>query len=240
VEGSIFVDVCAGPGTFTVALMKRISPDLARSIHFIVSDFAEGMVNEARTAVQAFLPDCTNVDFEVIDVQDITLATESADVISHMFGYFVPDRSKAFTEVYRLLKPGGTAVIGTWKYAGMAPLLNDFLVHLGKNAIPKALEVVHSCADGDAFYSELLGYGYSEVTVHENERVFELGFEDHDALLGMFANPMISKELTDFTNDHLLSEWNKFLRSVNLKFPVDLERNILFVKYIGNLVICVK
>ena len=68
----------------------------------------------------------------------------------------------------------------------MAPLLNDFLVYLGRDPIPKALELVHSCADGDVFRAELFGYGYSEVTVHENERVFELGFEDHDAIFTIF------------------------------------------------------
>lgn len=239
-EGSKLLDVCAGPGTFTMAVIKRTGQDFARSIQFVVSDFAQGMVDAARNAIQECLPENTNVEFRVIDVQDIPIPAGSADVISHMFGYFVPDRHKAFNEVCRVLKPGGTAVIGPWKYAGMAPLLNDFLLHLGKESIPKAIEMVHACADGDVLRIELLACGYSQVTVHERERIFELGFEDSDALLGMFANPMISPHLSDFSEQHLLSEWSKFVRASEFSYPVDLHSNTLFLKYVGNLVICVK
>lgn len=240
VEGSNFVDVCAGPATFTLAVMKRITPEQARSINFIVSDFSQGMLDEAKRAVDEYLPGNTNVDFQLIDVQDIALPAASADIVGHMFGYFVPDRKKAFAEVYRVCKPGGIAVIGVWKYACMAPLLNDFLVHMNKEPKANALEIVHSCADGIAFRTELLGYGYSQVTVHEDERVFELDVRDHKILMGLFTNPMISSELIGLAPGFLFAEWDKFVRMPEFKFPINLEKNVLFVKYIANTVICVK
>eukprot|EP00428_Durinskia_dybowskii_P062193 CAMPEP_0170365480 /NCGR_PEP_ID=MMETSP0117_2-20130122/5922_1 /TAXON_ID=400756 /ORGANISM="Durinskia baltica, Strain CSIRO CS-38" /LENGTH=253 /DNA_ID=CAMNT_0010620035 /DNA_START=129 /DNA_END=887 /DNA_ORIENTATION=+ len=207
VAGSTFVDVCAGPATFTLASMKLMTPEQRTSINFLVSDFSQGMIDEAKKAVDVYLPGNTNVNFQVIDVQDIALPDESADVVGHMFGYFVPDRKKAFTEVFRITKTGGTVVIGVWKYAAMAPLLNDFLVYMNKTPKPNAMDIAHSCADGVAFRNELLGYGYSQVTVHESERVFALDIRERELLMGLFSNPMISAELAGLTPEFLFAEW---------------------------------
>lgn len=238
--GALLLDVCAGPGVFETALMDAIGDSATRALQIVISDFASGMVEEAQVLMEARLPGCDNIRYEVIDVQSIPLVDNHADVVIHMFGYFVPERIKAFREVHRVCKSGGVVVIGVWKYACLAPLLQDFIVHLGKASNPRALEVVHQCADGAALTNELLRYGYSKVDLYEMERIFELGFDDNDAIMGLFANPMISAALAEFSCEQLLSAWGAFVRCPDLKYPVDMDRQVLMLRYTANIVLCVK
>ena len=76
-----------------------------------LSDFSPGMLEEAqnnlRGAPQSF-------SFEVIDAQSIPFGSESFDgVIANHMLFHVPDRSKALSEIRRVLKCGGRLYAST-------------------------------------------------------------------------------------------------------------------------------
>ena len=58
------------------------------------------------------LEDCrVPIDFEVVDAQDIPYADASYDVITMAYGIRnMPDRPRALSEMFRVLKPGGSLV----------------------------------------------------------------------------------------------------------------------------------
>lgn len=237
--GSHFLDVCAGPATFSIAVMKSVGLSHATSIHFVISDFAPGMVAAAEEAVEALLPGhSSNFEFTLADVQNIEMPSNSFDIVGCMFGYFVPDRNKAFSEVFRVCKPGGKVVIGTWKCAGFAFILGDFLTFLSYTG-PYSTELAHVCADGEKLKLELAGLGFGEVVVHERMKVFDMPLEA-PLLLSLFDNPMIRTQLQGFEQDFLLAEWAKFIRQPDFKYDVDLVANILRVTYTANIVVATK
>ena len=71
----------------------------------ILSDFSPGMLQDARSNLRSLNHP---IRFEVTDAQSISFEEASFDgVIANQMLYHVPDRNKAFSEIYRVLKPEG-------------------------------------------------------------------------------------------------------------------------------------
>ena len=238
--GGTLLDVCAGPAVFSVAVMSNLGVDCVSSTKFIISDFSAGMLEAAKVAVESFTPSRPNTEFRLIDVQNIELPSESIDVVGCMFGYFVSDRLKAFSEVCRVCQPGGIAVIGTFKHAGLAFVFADFLTFLGVETLsPASMKMVHSCADGDSLRCELLSLGFSTVVIHEKAHVFDIPLEG-ESLSALLSNPMIKTQLDAFSTEFVHAEWARFARQPGMPYPFDRERNVLLVEYVANIAIAIK
>ena len=101
------LELGCGPGTLWLKNQERIPADW----NVTLSDFSVGMVEEAQHNLANVAPSFT---FHQIDAQSIPLPDSSLDAViaNHML-YHVPDRSKAFAEVRRVLKPTGTFYAAT-------------------------------------------------------------------------------------------------------------------------------
>jgi arsenite methyltransferase len=69
-------------------------------------DMTEAMINKARTNTDKL--GFKNVEFRLGDIENIPVSENLADVvISNCVLNLVPDKEKAFNEIFRILKPGG-------------------------------------------------------------------------------------------------------------------------------------
>lgn len=69
-------------------------------------DFTEAMIEKARANVEKF--GYNNVEFRQGDIEKIPITANVADVVvSNCVMNLVPDKPKAFSEVFRILKPNG-------------------------------------------------------------------------------------------------------------------------------------
>ncbi len=69
-------------------------------------DFSEAMIEKARANADKLK--FNNVEFRLGDIEKIPITANAADVaVSNCVMNLVPDKPKAFAEVYRILKPGG-------------------------------------------------------------------------------------------------------------------------------------
>ncbi len=69
-------------------------------------DFTEAMIEKARANADKLK--FNNVEFRLGDIEKIPITANAADVaVSNCVMNLVPDKPKAFAEVYRILKPGG-------------------------------------------------------------------------------------------------------------------------------------
>ena len=162
------LDVATGPGTLALLAAKR-----AKSVEAI--DFAESMIAELRRAVadQAL----ENVQAGIGDGQALPFADDSFDAAFSMFGLmFFPDRPKGFSELFRVLAPGGVAVVSSW-----APIDESTLMTLMFGAIraadpsrPAPQKDMLSLENAELFEQELRGAGFSEVRVTAHERELPL------------------------------------------------------------------
>jgi len=82
----------------------------------VLSDFSEGMIKSAKQK----LGNANNIDYEVIDIENIPYKNESFDaVIANMMLYHIPDLDKGLSEVKRVLKNNGLFYCATFGEHGI-------------------------------------------------------------------------------------------------------------------------
>lgn len=83
-------------------------------------DFSSAMIEKARR--NALKMGLDNIEFVCGDIENIPLKTGVADVVlSNCVLNLVPDKKKAFAEIYRMLKPGGHFCISDIVLTGDLP-----------------------------------------------------------------------------------------------------------------------
>lgn len=145
-------------------------------------DMTEAMINKAR--VNAEKLGFKNVQFRLGDIEDIPLSSKRADVVvSNCVMNLVPDKVKAFSEVFRILKPLGHFSISDIILKGDLP-----------DAIKKEAELYAGCVSGAIKKSEYLGIlaeqGFVNITVQKEREIII-----PDEVLLNYISP---EELTNF------------------------------------------
>jgi ubiquinone/menaquinone biosynthesis C-methylase UbiE len=117
------LELGCGPGDIWLDNIDRIPA----SWTITLSDFSPGMIEKAQLRL-ANQPHPFN--FEIIDAQSIPYDDDHFDVViaNHCIYHF-PDRSKAFSEIRRVLRPGGSfcaTTIGATHMLGLTELAEQF------------------------------------------------------------------------------------------------------------------
>lgn len=105
-ESHDVLDIAGGTGdvTFTVARTKHPR-------HIQCTDLVPEMLDVARMHIDEGDGAGVPIDFEVVDAQNIPYEDASYDVITMAYGIRnMPDRPRALSEMFRVLKPGGSLV----------------------------------------------------------------------------------------------------------------------------------
>ena len=154
------LELACGTGRLTAELCSHFPPE----VRIVATDLSEAMLSVGRGRVSG------NVEWRQADMQALPFSAESFDLVVAQFGLMlVPDRSKALSEAYRVLAPGGRLVFSVWSE-------NSTLHHIGVNAAIPFLEGVSAesiestkaapftLADTAKTTGDLLSHGFSEVT----------------------------------------------------------------------------
>lgn len=109
------LDVATGPGSLSLQ-----AAGLAREV--VGLDFSPAMLGQLRARMNA--RGIQNLSVLEGDGQALPFEEASFDAAFSMFGLmFFPDRAKGFSELYRVLKPGGRAVVSSWRPMPNVPFL---------------------------------------------------------------------------------------------------------------------
>ena len=177
-QGGTVVDLGSGAGNDCFVARAEVG----ESGRVIGIDFSDEMIAKARFNVQKM--GFNNVEFIKGDIEEIPLGDNIADVvISNCVLNLVPDKSKAFKEVYRILKDGGHFSISDVVLIGELP----------KN-LQEVAELYAGCVSGalqkDDYLKTIEDAGFSEVSVQKEKTI-----DVPDNLLLKFIN---NEELNDY------------------------------------------
>jgi ubiquinone/menaquinone biosynthesis C-methylase UbiE len=126
-------------------------------------DLTEQMVAKARTNCTKLGYD--NVEFVVGDIETMPFGDKSFDVvISNCVLNLVPDKSKAFKEIFRVLKPGARFCVSDVVVKGNLP-----------EKLQKDAEMYAGCVSGASEISQYLSCiensGFRNVKVHKQKEI---------------------------------------------------------------------
>lgn len=175
------LEVGAGSGALTETLARRVKSLLA-------VDFSPQMVELLRERMRA--AGAANVDCRVMDGQALELEDGVFDRAACMFALMLfPDRAKGFSELRRVLRPGGRAVVSGWagpdKFETFGLFLEGLRTAFPDMPPPPSPPPVFSLADPAGFKAEMEAAGFDDVEVELVAREIEIA--DADAMWAMMT-----------------------------------------------------
>ena len=158
-EGDTVIDLGSGAGNDAF---------VARSIagidgRVIGVDFTEKMIEKARVNVEKL--GFKNVEFRLGDIENLPVSANVADVVvSNCVLNLVPDKQKAFSETYRVLKPGGHFSVSDIVLQGNLP-----------KGLQQSAEMYAGCVSGaiqkEEYLSLIKENGFENILVQKERRI---------------------------------------------------------------------
>jgi ubiquinone/menaquinone biosynthesis C-methylase UbiE len=100
------LETAAGTGVVTRALASSLPEDVT----IVATDLNQPMLDHAASRLPS-----TRVTFRQADAQNLPFLDGDFDTVVCQFGaMFFPDKPRAFSEAYRVLKPGGRLLFNVW------------------------------------------------------------------------------------------------------------------------------
>lgn len=145
-------------------------------------DFTEEMIDKANKNLKK--TGFQNVEFVQGDIEKMPLSDNSFDVvISNCVLNLVPDKEKAFSEIYRVLKPNGHFCISDVVLLGILP-----------ERLKSAAEMYAGCVSGalqkEEYLAVIQNQNFSDIIIHKEKQIIV----PDDILL----NYLSENELDDF------------------------------------------
>lgn len=158
-EGDTVIDLGSGAGN-DAFIARKIVGEKGRVIGI---DFTEPMIAKARQNADKL--GFNNVEFRQGDIEDIPVTANKADVIvSNCVLNLVPNKHKVFSEIYRVMKPGGHFSISDIVLEGELPA-----------KWKEVAELYAGCVSGAIQKNEYLGIigeaGFKNITLQKDKTI---------------------------------------------------------------------
>jgi len=179
--GERILDVAAGPGSLAVQAAQRVGEVQAL-------DFSPDMLVHLKE--QVIRAGASNVYAREGDGQALPYDDASFDAAFSMFGLiFFPERAKGFSELFRVLRPGGRAVVSSWQPMTRVPMLVSIFEALAAELPNMPFgDGKGPLSDPADFERELSDAGFTRVEVVERVHGFDM--PDTDALFASMRRSM--------------------------------------------------
>lgn len=175
------LEVGAGSGAMTERLAPRVRSLLA-------TDFAPEMLEVLETRMRE--AEISNIEYRVMDGQALDLEDNTVDAAASSFAVMLfPDRARGFSELCRVVRPGGRVVVSAWAGPDRFEIFGLFLTGV-REAFPdmpppQSPPPIFSLADPAVFAEEMVTAGFGDVAVEFESR--EVSVPDFDTVWTMLT-----------------------------------------------------
>ena len=158
-EGDTVIDLGSGAGN-DAFIARRLTGEKGKVIGI---DFTEAMIARAKENAEKL--GLKNVEFRQGDIEDMPVTSNKADVlVSNCVLNLVPNKHKVFSEIYRVLKPGGHFSISDIVLDGLLP-----------ERWKEVAALYAGCVSGAIQRSEYLGIieeaGFKNITLQKDKTI---------------------------------------------------------------------
>jgi len=158
-EGQTVLDLGSGAGNDAFVARSVVG----NSGRVIGLDFTEAMIRKAR--VNADKLGYNNVEFRQGDIEEMPITDNTIDVIiSNCVLNLVPDKAKAFQEMFRVMKEGGHFSVSDIVLVGPLP-----------KSLQHKAELYAGCVSGaiqkDEYLQSVQQAGFTEVTIQREKKI---------------------------------------------------------------------
>jgi len=176
--GDTVIDLGSGAGN-DCFVARAIAGETGKVIGI---DMTEAMIEKARS--NAAKLGFTNVEFRLGDIENMPVEDHTADVIvSNCVLNLVPDKEKAFREIFRIMKPGGHLSVSDVVLRGELPA-----------ALQEAAEMYAGCVSGavqvERYLQIMHDAGLKNIVVQKEKKITV-----PDEILADYLEP---QQLSDF------------------------------------------
>lgn len=182
------LETAAGTGIVTRALRRCLPAATA----ITATDLNAPMLQIARNNLRA-----GQVTFDVADAQALAFPDQRFDAVVCQFGImFYPDKPKATSEAFRVLRPGGRYFFSVWdshRYNSFARITDGIIKRFFPENPPSFYAVPFSSAPIDPIKAELLDAGFRDPlieVVRIDKAVADLGLFVRGLI---FGNPLVDQ-----------------------------------------------
>ena len=182
---SSVLELACGTGRVT----KHLRSSLPSSVQLFATDLNKDMLDIAKAKNHG-----QKIEWGLADAQDLPFQDESFDALVCQFGFmFVPDKTKAYAEAFRVLKKSGTIIFNTWD-----SLANNRLFDMANNIVsgyfpetpPVFYHIPFSLFDTTELEVFIRGAGFSDIKI-ELLKKEAISPSAKDATIGMVeGNPI--------------------------------------------------
>jgi len=155
------LETAAGTGIVTRALAKV----LPRSVDIVATDLNQAMLDVAATQLQA-----PNVTWKQADAQTLPFEDAAFDAVVCQFGVmFFPDKTGAYREALRVLRPGGRYLFAVWDRLDANPVsqvVSDAMAQFFPDDPPRFFErIPFGYSNPDRIRGEMQQAGFGHVEI---------------------------------------------------------------------------
>jgi ubiquinone/menaquinone biosynthesis C-methylase UbiE len=183
------LELACGTGCVTRHLRNVIAPHAK----LVASDISSDMLAVAKEKLATL-----NIDWQIIDAQELPFSDNSLDLVVCCFGYMlVPDKLKAYAEAYRVLKPGRMLLFATWdklKANAASYVYRTIAKKYLTESLPETYKLPFSMYDDEEIKRDLAQTGFSKIIVERIEKM-SVSPTAKEAARGLAQGGMIYNEI---------------------------------------------
>lgn len=158
-QDAAVLELACGTGILTRRLRDRLGP-VAK---LVATDLNDAMLDYA---ARKFKP-ADRINWKQAEATELPFADQSFEAVVCQFGLmFFPDKEKAFREIHRVLKPGGTFLFNVWdaiEYNELPHIAHAIIADFFYDDSPDFYEVPFSFHDVEVIDAFLSLAGFSET-----------------------------------------------------------------------------
>ena len=174
--GERVLDIACGTGLVTLPAARAVGPEG----RVVGTDLSQEMVSRAADEARAL--GIGHATFEQMDAEDLRVPPGSCDVALCALGLmYVPDPLKALTEMHRVVRPGGRAVVAVWGARHRCGWAEIFPI-VDRRVASEVCPMFFQLGAGDMLRNTMEAAGFSDL--HVDRIATTLQYESPDAAVG--------------------------------------------------------